>query len=125
MEPRRTGSADRSARSARGCAYGAAGPERRRSYITLIRHMTSTFALVLDWWVGGGSELGSVQVNDLFRALVLPVLSRAIRSRHRFARDSPRPLELAMATQPLRDAWLQRPRVERNVDPTAGARRSH
>ena len=50
--------------------------ERRgRVPIDLVaRHVASTFVLVLDWWVGSGDPLPAKQVDELFRALVVPTL---------------------------------------------------
>ena len=42
----------------------------------LVAHyIASTFILVLNWWVETKSALRPTQVNDLFRALVLPTLT--------------------------------------------------
>jgi AcrR family transcriptional regulator len=41
----------------------------------LVQYVTSTFILVLNWWVESKSRLPPTEVNDLFRALVLPTLS--------------------------------------------------
>lgn len=40
-----------------------------------IRHVTSTFVTVLDWWVDTSSALSPADVDRLFRALVLPALT--------------------------------------------------
>jgi AcrR family transcriptional regulator len=40
----------------------------------LVQHVTSTFILVLNWWVESGSRLTADQVNDMFRAMILPAL---------------------------------------------------
>lgn len=40
----------------------------------LVQHVASTFVLVLNWWVESRSRLPPAEVNDLFRALVLPTL---------------------------------------------------
>lgn len=41
----------------------------------LIQYIASTFVLVLNWWVESNSPLSSKEINDLFRALILPTLS--------------------------------------------------
>ena len=41
----------------------------------LVQYVASTFILVLDWWVESRSKLPPEEVNDLFRALVLPALA--------------------------------------------------
>ena len=41
----------------------------------LVQYVASTFILVLDWWVESGSKLSPEEVNDTFRALVLPALA--------------------------------------------------
>jgi AcrR family transcriptional regulator len=41
----------------------------------LVQHVASTFVLVLDWWVQTRSGLAPGDVDDLFRALVLPTLT--------------------------------------------------
>ena len=40
----------------------------------LVNYVASTFVLVLNWWVETDSPLAPKEVNDLFRALVLPTL---------------------------------------------------
>jgi AcrR family transcriptional regulator len=40
----------------------------------LVNYVASTFVLVLNWWVETDSSLSANEVNDLFRALVLPTL---------------------------------------------------
>ncbi len=40
----------------------------------LVQYVASTFILVLNWWVES-SMLGPLEMNDLFRALVLPTLA--------------------------------------------------
>lgn len=47
----------------------------------LARHVASTFLLVLNWWVERGEPLPSREVNDLFRALILPAVSEALSGR--------------------------------------------
>jgi len=42
----------------------------------LVQYLASTFILVLNWWVESG-RLPPDEVNDLFRALVLPALAGA------------------------------------------------
>ena len=41
----------------------------------LVQYVASTFILVLNWWVEGRNPLPPKEVNDLFRALVLPTLA--------------------------------------------------
>ncbi len=40
----------------------------------LVRYVASSFVLVLDWWIEQRSPLSPAEVNDRFRALVLPTL---------------------------------------------------
>lgn len=44
----------------------------------LVRHVIATFFVVLDWWVDNQSRLSPREVNDVFRALVLPALRQAL-----------------------------------------------
>jgi AcrR family transcriptional regulator len=44
----------------------------------LVQHVTSTFVTVLNWWVESRSKLSPGEVDDVFRALVLPSLSAAL-----------------------------------------------
>jgi len=41
----------------------------------LAQYIASTFILVLNWWVETRSPLPSMEVNDMFRALVIPTLA--------------------------------------------------
>ncbi len=41
----------------------------------LAQYVTSTFVVVLNWWVRSGRRLPAREVNELFRALVLPALT--------------------------------------------------
>ena len=41
----------------------------------LVQHVASTFILVLNWWVDTRNALPPSEVNDLFRALILPTLA--------------------------------------------------
>jgi AcrR family transcriptional regulator len=41
----------------------------------LVQCVASTFILVLNWWVDSRSKLSPKQVDDLFRALILPMLA--------------------------------------------------
>ena len=41
----------------------------------LVQHVASTFILVLNWWVDGRSARPPKDVNDLFRALIVPTLA--------------------------------------------------
>ena len=40
----------------------------------LVHYVASTFVLVLNWWIDTESRLTPQEVNDLFRALVVPTL---------------------------------------------------
>jgi AcrR family transcriptional regulator len=44
----------------------------------LTNYVASTFVLVLNWWVDTDSPLAPNEVNDLYRALVLPTLVTAL-----------------------------------------------
>lgn len=44
----------------------------------LVQYVASTFVVVLDWWVESNSALSPKQVNDLFRALVVPSLTSCL-----------------------------------------------
>ena len=50
------------------------GPTSELPLALLVQHVASTFVLVLDWWVQTRSRLAAKEVDDLFRALVLPTL---------------------------------------------------
>jgi hypothetical protein len=41
----------------------------------VVQCVASTFILVLNWWVDSRSKLSPKQVDDLFRALILPTLA--------------------------------------------------
>jgi AcrR family transcriptional regulator len=41
----------------------------------LVPYVASTFILVLNWWVENESPLPPKEINDLFRALILPTLA--------------------------------------------------
>ncbi|WP_051979269.1 TetR/AcrR family transcriptional regulator [Edaphobacter aggregans] len=41
----------------------------------VVQFVASTFILVLNWWVDSRSKLSPKQVDDLFRALILPTLA--------------------------------------------------
>jgi AcrR family transcriptional regulator len=41
----------------------------------LVQHVASTFILVLNWWVESRSPLSPNDINNLFRALILPTLA--------------------------------------------------
>jgi AcrR family transcriptional regulator len=45
----------------------------------LVNYVASTFVLVLNWWVETESSLNPNEVDDLFRALVLPTLVTTLR----------------------------------------------
>jgi hypothetical protein len=52
----------------------------RRSRIpadVFVKYIASTFTLVLNWWVENRSRLEPSEINDVFRALVLPTLTAA------------------------------------------------
>jgi AcrR family transcriptional regulator len=42
------------------------------------QYVTSTFVLVLNWWVESGNKMTPAQVDEVFRALVLPSLAEAL-----------------------------------------------
>jgi AcrR family transcriptional regulator len=42
-----------------------------------VQYLASTFILVLNWWVDSRSPLPVKEVNDLFRALILPTMAAA------------------------------------------------
>ena len=44
----------------------------------LAQHVAATFVLVLNWWVASGEPLAAGQVNERFRALVLPALTELL-----------------------------------------------
>lgn len=44
----------------------------------IVRYVTSTFILVLNWWLENRSPLRPTTVNDLFRALVMPTLAATL-----------------------------------------------
>jgi AcrR family transcriptional regulator len=46
----------------------------------LVQYIASTFVLVLNWWVETSSPLPPNEVNDLFRALILPTLTATLAS---------------------------------------------
>jgi hypothetical protein len=59
-------------------AKSLAGPRKTASQIPsrlLVEYLSSTFVLVLNWWVESRSRLSPRDVNDLFRALALPTLA--------------------------------------------------
>lgn len=43
----------------------------------LVRHLASTFVLVLDWWIERKDALAPKQVDAVFRALVSPILTES------------------------------------------------
>lgn len=51
--------------------------DERISSDLLAEYIASTFVLVLNWWVETGSLLSPNEVNNLFRALVVPTLAAA------------------------------------------------
>jgi AcrR family transcriptional regulator len=44
----------------------------------LVQHVTSTFVVVLNWWVESRSKLSPAEVDAVFRGLVLPALAAAL-----------------------------------------------
>jgi len=46
----------------------------------LVQYVASTFVLVLNWWVETDSPLTPREVNELFRALVVPTLVTTLKS---------------------------------------------
>jgi AcrR family transcriptional regulator len=44
----------------------------------LVQYVASTFILVLNWWVENRSPLPPKEVNDLFRALIVPTLAATL-----------------------------------------------
>lgn len=44
----------------------------------LVQYITSTFIVVLNWWVDSKSSLRPKEVNDLFGALIRPTLGRIL-----------------------------------------------
>jgi AcrR family transcriptional regulator len=52
--------------------------ERRVPCELLAQHVASTFLLVLNWWAESGEPLPSREVNDLFRALILPAVTEVL-----------------------------------------------
>jgi len=44
----------------------------------LVQYVSSTFVLVLNWWLESDSLLSTKEVNDLFRALTLPTLAACL-----------------------------------------------
>src|SRR6185312_5257161 len=54
--------------------------ESRRSPILpdlLARHISSTFVLILHWWMDDGAVRSPAEADRLFRALIMPVLRPA------------------------------------------------
>jgi len=51
----------------------------------LVRHVASTFILVLNWWVESPTPLHCKDVNTLFRALMLPTLTATFAWTQRFS----------------------------------------
>src|SRR5262245_36535136 len=41
----------------------------------LVKHVASTFILVLNWWVESRTPRPPKEINDLFRALIVPTLA--------------------------------------------------
>ena len=45
----------------------------------LVQYVATTFIVVLNWWVESRSRLPPKEINDLFRALILPTLAATAR----------------------------------------------
>jgi AcrR family transcriptional regulator len=58
-------------------AGGRRSPSRVPAEL-LVQHVTSTFVVVLNWWVESGSKLSPAEVDETFRALVLPAVASAL-----------------------------------------------
>jgi AcrR family transcriptional regulator len=61
-------------------AKGLAGSRKAEGQIpsrVLVEYLSSTFVLVLNWWIESRSRLSPREVNDVFRALALPTLTTA------------------------------------------------
>jgi AcrR family transcriptional regulator len=59
-------------------AKGSPGPRKAAAQIPpglLVEYLSSTFVLVLNWWVESRNPLPPSDVNDVFRALALPTLA--------------------------------------------------
>jgi AcrR family transcriptional regulator len=59
-------------------AEGLSGSKKAAARIPpslLVEYLSSTFVLVLNWWVESRSRLPPSDVNDMFRALALPTLA--------------------------------------------------
>ena len=59
-------------------AQGLPGPRKAAAEIPsrlLVEYLSSTFVLVLNWWVESRSRLPPSDVNDVFHALALPTLA--------------------------------------------------
>jgi AcrR family transcriptional regulator len=56
--------------------YGSAGDTGRVPSELIARHAAVTFVLVLDWWVESGGQLSAALVDEHYRALMQPVLTR-------------------------------------------------
>ena len=54
------------------------GSGRRVPCDLLAQHVASTFLLVLNWWAESEEPLPSREVNDLFRALILPAVTEVL-----------------------------------------------
>ena len=67
--------ADLIAESVRKSLQGRRRPAGRIPPDLLVQYVSSTFILVLNWWVESRSTLSPKQVDDLFRALILPTLA--------------------------------------------------
>ncbi|HTG15895.1 MAG TPA: TetR/AcrR family transcriptional regulator, partial [Blastocatellia bacterium] len=67
--------ADIIAEDVRQSFAGRRKPSRKVPTDVVVQYVASTFILVLNWWVETRSPLSSKEINELFRALILPTLA--------------------------------------------------
>lgn len=60
--------------------HGVTGERDGVPLSLLAEHIASTFVLLLNWWVERSVALSALEVNDVFRALILPTLRLSFRS---------------------------------------------
>lgn len=60
--------------------HGVTGERDGVPLSLLAEHIASTFVLLLNWWVERGGTLSASEVNDVFRALILPTLRLSFRT---------------------------------------------
>jgi len=60
--------------------HGVTGERDGVPLSLLAEHIASTFVLLLNWWVERGVALSASEVNDVFRALILPTLRLSFRA---------------------------------------------